>query len=67
MWIVISNSLDIDFIDGDIHGWLCKKIINVMSEVLYWITSDKKSLFMLTHTLFYFLRAILWSEHTNLL
>ena len=24
-WIVISNSLDIDFIHGDIHGWLCKK------------------------------------------
>ena len=25
-WIVISNSLDIDFIHGDIHGWSCKKI-----------------------------------------
>ena len=24
-WIMISNSLDIDFIDGDIHGRLCKK------------------------------------------
>ena len=23
-WIVISNSLDIDFIDGDIHGRSCK-------------------------------------------
>ena len=25
-WIVISNSLDIDFIHGDIHGRSCKKI-----------------------------------------
>ena len=25
-WIVISNSLDIDFIHGDIHGWSCKKV-----------------------------------------
>ena len=25
MWIVISNSLDIDCIHGDIHGLLCKK------------------------------------------
>ena len=24
-WQVISNSLDIDFIHGDIHGRLCKK------------------------------------------
>ena len=24
-WIVISNSLDIDFIHGDIHGRSCKK------------------------------------------
>ena len=26
-WIVISNSLDIDFIHGDIHGRSCKKIV----------------------------------------
>ena len=25
-WIVISNSLDIDFIHGDIHGRSCKKL-----------------------------------------
>ena len=25
MWIMISNSLDIDFIHGDIHGRSCKK------------------------------------------
>ena len=25
MWILISNSLDIDFIHGDIHGRACKK------------------------------------------
>ena len=25
LWIVISNSLDIDFIHGDIHGWSCRK------------------------------------------
>ena len=24
-WQVISKSLDIDFIHGDIHGWSCKK------------------------------------------
>ena len=27
MWIVISNSLDIDFIYGDFHGWSCKKLV----------------------------------------
>ena len=27
MWIVISNSLDIDFIHGDIHGRSCKKFL----------------------------------------
>ena len=26
-WIVISNSLDIDFIHSDIHGRLCKKLL----------------------------------------
>ena len=26
-WIVLSNSLDIDFVHGDIHGRSCKKII----------------------------------------
>ena len=26
MWIVISNSLDIDFIHSDIHDWSCKKV-----------------------------------------
>ena len=25
MWIMISNSLDNDFIDGDIHSLSCKK------------------------------------------
>ena len=25
VWIVISNSLDIDYIHGNIHVWLCKK------------------------------------------
>ena len=25
-WIMISNSLNIDFIHGDIHGWSCKNI-----------------------------------------
>ena len=25
-WIVISNSLDIDYIHGDIHGQLCKNV-----------------------------------------
>ena len=29
-WIVISNSLDIDFIHGGIHGRSCKKCIFVM-------------------------------------
>ena len=24
-WIMISNSLDINYIHGDIHGWSCKK------------------------------------------
>ena len=27
MWQVISNSLDIDFIHGDIHGRSCKKLL----------------------------------------
>ena len=27
-WIVISNSFDIDFIHGHIHGWSCKKKIH---------------------------------------
>ena len=27
-WIVISNSLDIDFIHGDIHGRSCKNVIS---------------------------------------
>ena len=26
-WQVISNSLDIDFIHGDIHGWSCKNLL----------------------------------------
>ena len=37
-WIVISNSLDIDFIHGDIHGWSCKKdsfIYYVWSRLSY--------------------------------
>ena len=29
-WIVISNSLDIDFIHGDIHDRSCKKIAHVL-------------------------------------
>ena len=32
-WIVISNSLDIDFIHGDIHGRSCKKY---QSIILVW-------------------------------
>ena len=29
-WIVITNSLDIDFIHGDIHGRSCKKVMNLI-------------------------------------
>ena len=29
-WMMISNSLDIDFIHGDIHGRPCKKMYNVI-------------------------------------
>ena len=34
-WIVISNSLDIDFIHGDIHGQLCKKC-SITQELSAW-------------------------------
>ena len=35
-WIVISNSLDIDFIHGDLRGWSCKKLcfVVILSPVL---------------------------------
>ena len=29
-WMVISNSLDVDFIHGDIHGRLCKKEMHLI-------------------------------------
>ena len=32
-WIVISNSLDIDFIHGDIHGRSCKKLCTIVSVI----------------------------------
>ena len=32
MWIVISNSLNIDFIHGDIHGRSCKKFFHYTSS-----------------------------------
>ena len=31
-WIVISNSLDIDFIHGDIHGWSHNKAMSTLLE-----------------------------------
>ena len=34
-WSVISNSWDIDFIHGDIHGRSCKKICLLMLTYLY--------------------------------
>ena len=34
-WIVICNSLNIDFIQGDVHGRLCKK--TQFSMTWYWI------------------------------
>ena len=36
-WIVISNSLDIDFIHGDIHGRWCRKIYNPKILVKYYL------------------------------
>ena len=33
-WIVISNLLDVDFINGDIHGSSCKKIILITWSLL---------------------------------
>ena len=38
-WQVISNSLDIDFIHGDIHGRSCKKLIIMMIIVILIITT----------------------------
>ena len=39
-WLVISNSLDIDFIYGDIHGWSCKNYTIVRfcwgAMLVYW-------------------------------
>ena len=36
MWIMISNSLDIDFIHSDIHGRSCKNIrYNMWDEITY--------------------------------
>ena len=48
-WQVISNSLNIDFIHGDIHDWSCKKIMYVLSwrtvssltRVLFWCLFNK--------------------------
>ena len=45
-WIVISNSLDIDFIHGDIHGRSCKKVISSVS----WDANSVKNI-LLTHDL----------------
>ena len=33
-WIVISNSLDIDFIQGDIRGRSCKKAVQWIPEMV---------------------------------
>ena len=34
-WQVISNSLDIDFIHGDIHGRSCKKAVYVIHDFIH--------------------------------
>ena len=39
-WIMISNSLDIDFIHGDIHGRSCKKIKSLLFRPIYKATGD---------------------------
>ena len=38
-WIVISNSLDIEFIYGDIHGRSCKKHISISWEAFKCVLS----------------------------
>ena len=46
-WIVISNSLDIDFIHGDIHGRSCKKrCIRIHSCILSRKNSTKNSMIL---------------------
>ena len=57
-WIVISNSLDIDFIHGDIHGRSCKKYRIIY--VLAWWT-----VYALTWVLFWCLFTELRSNEVN--
>ena len=57
MWTLISNSLDIDFIHGDIHGRSCKKSQYSMNHVhkpgyvLYLSNSDNAGLLQLLYNL----------------
>ena len=44
MWIMISSSLDIDFIHGDIHGRSCKKMSNFNYFPIAWMLTSNKSL-----------------------
>ena len=44
-WIVISNSLDIDLIHGNIHGRSCKKLIYSMWYGNYFILSPTNFLY----------------------
>ena len=43
MWIMISNSLDINFIHGDIHSRSCQKLV-LLSSVWIMISSTATSL-----------------------
>ena len=50
IWIMISNSLDIDFIHGDIHGRSCKKSKSIIMRVLkLFIHTLSSTLQPLTH------------------
>ena len=61
-WVIVNNGFlaRVRWFANDLHEWCSHEWKSLANH----ITSDQKSLFAVKNILFYFLHAILWSEHT---